>query len=484
MKHIYFLLFVFAFPTFGADFDIPSGFPKAYEEVFRLEIKSAKASIAELEKGSPFRVYLENYVEFIEVFNADQESLFQKVSGNESVRLKQIESLDGDSPYNKFLRAEILTQWAILKLKFGKESKGAYNAIQAVKLLNANQKEHPDFLPTYKSLGSLHVVIGSIPDNYKWALKLLGLKGSVSQGLSELTKASKDKIWGNEAVYSSLFLKAFTARFSESDNNILLKYVNARPDDLNAHFLASSISLRTQKAEQSSKILDKRPVSSEYLYLPIFELHEGESALAKGNAKQAVASYLDFLKNTKGQAYIKDAHLKLYFAHVLQGESAKAQVYLGKIPVVGNGLSDFDKTAEKYYAIIKKAAPAKEIISTKLATEGGYYQLALKSIGSLNSASLSNEWIAEYHFLQGVLKHKTGSSAEALEQLAKAITVSEKLQWSSTSANSALYLGYVYQSRKQTNQAKTYFEKALSYKSHEQKNTIDTKARAALTTLS
>jgi uncharacterized protein HemY len=46
--------------------------------------------------------------------------------------------------------------------------------------------------------------------------------------------------------------------------------------------------------------------------------------------------------------------------------------------------------------------------------------------------------------------------------------------------NAALQLGYIAQSEKDYANAKKFFEKAMSYKRHEYKSSIDTKAKAAL----
>jgi uncharacterized protein HemY len=46
-----------------------------------------------------------------------------------------------------------------------------------------------------------------------------------------------------------------------------------------------------------------------------------------------------------------------------------------------------------------------------------------------------------------------------------------------------LQLGYLLVEQKQVKEAKKYFEKALSYKKHEYKNSIDSKAKSALAQL-
>lgn len=86
---ILFILVILSYPAYAGDFSIPAGFPQLYNRVFSLEIAEARPGMGAL-KG-PFRVYLEN--------------------------------LDPRCPYNRFLRSEILIQWAILKLKFGQRNK-------------------------------------------------------------------------------------------------------------------------------------------------------------------------------------------------------------------------------------------------------------------------------------------------------------------------------------------------------------------------
>ncbi len=467
-------------PAFGSDFTMPPGFSELYNQVFSLEIARARSGIATLPASGPFRIYLENYVEFIEILNSSSENEFNSASSNEAVRLAAIENLSPGSPYNRFLRAEILTQWAVLKLKFGKGTKGAYSLIQAYKLISANQKEFPAFVPHYKSLGNIHVLIGSVPENYKWALKLLGVKGNIYDGFSELEKATRDEIWGNEALYCSLFLKAFTARFDERDNQALINYVNARPDDLNARFLGASISLRTQRAAQCLKILNGIPSGNKFLKCPVFHLHKGDAYLAAGNYDLAASAYQNYLRSTRGEIYVKDTHLKLYYAYRLSGNSEKSFYHFKMIPQSGNAGSDLDKNAAKVHQLISKEIPGKELLQARIALEGGHYQEASKYLKQLQPPSSGSEWLSEYHFLTGVCNHKYGQLAEAESHLMKALMISSKADWDSASANASLHLGYVYQSGKQPARARAYFEKALSCKAHELKNTVDIKARAAL----
>lgn len=60
-------------------------------------------------------------------------------------------------------------------------------------MLLDNQKKYPDFTPNKKSIGLLHTIFGAVPDKYKFGAKLLGLKGSIEQGLKELNSVIQDE---------------------------------------------------------------------------------------------------------------------------------------------------------------------------------------------------------------------------------------------------------------------------------------------------
>lgn len=484
MKLIFRLIFVFvSFQTFGTDFEASPAFQKGYNEVFRLELNSARTTIGTLKRTDPFRMYLENYVEFVELFNSDNPTAYKQQLQNEDKRLEIIEDLDENSPYNRFLQSEILLQWALLKIRNGHELKAVHNVIKAAKLLEENQKLFPKFLPNNKSLGTLHIIIGSVPDNFKWALKILGLKGNVKLGISELEKATKDPVWGNEARYCSLFIQSFLLKFDEKDNQKLLSFVETNPQNANVRFIATSISLKNNRADQADKILSRMPKGEGFLHLHILDSYRGDIALARGNYYLAKQSYSNFVKSYNGRTFLKDAFLKLFYSYYLDGEMEKSRIFLAKVNSVGHLNSELDKAALKNAESYLKAnvLPDKNLLTAKLALEGGYENLAQEKLKSINPNSLGSlKEKIEYNYLKGRVLQTTGKPDLAIGFFDNTILLNEK-EPSSFGANSALQIGYIYQGKGQNSNAKAYFIKAISYKNHEMKNTIDGKSRAALT---
>src|SRR6218665_544961 len=220
------LLLALSFQALAYEADFTPNLQKAYAEIFKLRIQTGRELLAKESPQNPFRVYVENYADMVELLNSEDEGAYGKLTGKEDERLSMIEKTDKKSPYNRFLRAELKIHWALLKIRFGHEVKAAWNIIQAYRLLEENQKLFPKFLPNLKSLGCLHILVGSIPENQKWVTGFLGLKGDIQQGLNELETASHDKIWGLESSFCQFFIKAYILPYTDDVNEALLQAVD------------------------------------------------------------------------------------------------------------------------------------------------------------------------------------------------------------------------------------------------------------------
>lgn len=467
----------------AADFDFTPNLQKAYSEIFKLRIQLGKDLLTKENANNPFKIYLENYVDVVELLNSENEITYEKILQKEDERLELIENLDRNSPYNRFLRAEIKLHWALLKIRFGHEVKAGWNVIQAYRLLEENQRLFPNFLPNQKSLGCLHVLFGSVPENQKWITKFLGLRGNIQQGMNELRQASKDKTFGLEAKFCTFFIQAYVLKFDEKQNTELLQLVDNQPDNLNIFLIATAVSLKENHTEQAIELLKKFPTDAAYIYFPIFELYKAETQLFKGNYAQASTAYLTYLKNFKGKGFIKDTYYKLFVSNWLAGDEKKGRFYLTKIPSNGNALAESDKAAQKFYENYTKnnILPNKTLLKLRLVFDGGYFEQAAKDVENLSEKNFTNaKDQAEFNYRAGRIYQKLSQYDKAISFFEQAIKLSDGQDWH-FGASSSLQLGYIFQAKTQKNKAKAYFEKAISYKRHEYKTSIDNKARAALT---
>jgi tetratricopeptide (TPR) repeat protein len=101
-------------------------------------------------------------------------------------------------------------------------------------------------------------------------------------------------------------------------------------------------------------------------------------------------------------------------------------------------------------------------------------------LDELNPSSLTDKKSrVEYCYRQARLAHKINDLDPAKTFYKRTIELNEASEWY-FAPNASLQLGYIYMEEKNKVEAKLYFEKALQYKRHEYKNSIDSKARSAL----
>ncbi|RRB02583.1 tetratricopeptide repeat protein [Larkinella rosea] len=473
----------------AADFDFTPNLQRGYADILKLKVQDGRQAIAgDVGRGNGVAVYVDNLADIVTLLVSDNPKLYGQWSEREDQRLDRLRDLDENSPWQRFTQAEVRLHWAFVKLKFGKEVSACWDIIRAYKLLEENRKKFPGFLPTYKSLGLLHVMIGAVPDNYTWVTNLLGMRGNVKQGLQEIrTVSQKDAIFQVEARLIEVLLRAYVLKFTATDSANLRKMVQDNPDNLLLYFFATSVLMKDAQSEEALRFLNDRPTGPDYVPFPILEDLKADILLQKADYPQAAAVYRMFLGQYKGVNFLKDTYYKLFLCYWLADEDAKAVPFLQQVSSVGAAVVESDKAAQKFAELYFKkgiSPKLKILMKARLATDGGFYETALQTLRSYTEASfaLTTEK-AEFNYRKGRIFQRQGEVEEALPFFERAISLSETDQLS-YGATSALQLGYIYQQKRNPAKARHYFEKALSYKKHEYKNSIDNKARAALNELS
>ena len=463
---------------------------KAYFEIQKLRLPSARALInaeRSSEQTNAFIPYLDNYADLHYLLISEDKKAYKALSQKENLRLDAIGKLPDSSPYKRFLQAEIRMHWAFAKLKFGNEISGSWEIIKAYKLLEENKKLFPDFLPTLKSLGLLHVLIGSIPENYGWVAKMLGLKGNIQNGITELRMVEKElPFFRQEAELIDLLLHAYTLQLSPAQQSRVREWPREQPDNLLLHFFATTILMKEGHSEEAAYYLAEAPAGPAYIAFPFLDYLRGEINLQKGSYQQAAEHYKVFLKNYPGFNYIKDSNLKLFMCDWLNNEDREANVSIQKVKGSGSTIIEADQLAERIAAefISGKIGPTQKILyKARYATDGGYLKTAAALMETVTEKSfISTEEKAEFNYRKGRILQKTGQPALSLPYYNRALSIA-KQEAPGFGAASALQLGYISLEKNDKPTAIVFFKKAMSFKKHEYKNSIDNKARAALTTL-
>ena len=482
-------LFVFLpFLALAQDFIWTPGLQRAFSDLQKLKVAPAQQQLTHESEENGIRIFLDDYADMLTLATSDDDQAFERLSDREGDRLDILKKLDDTSPWQRVMLAEVRLHWAFVKLKFGKEVSASWDVIRAYKLLAENQKRFPHFLPTYKSLGTLHVMIGSVPENYVWVANLLGLHGNIKQGQDELRGAQQDPTFGREARLIDFMVRAYVLKFTDADGKLVQRFISDNPDNLLLHFFGATIEQKNGHSEQALTYLMNRPAGKDYLSLPIIENILGDISLQKGEYAASITHFQQFLATYKGQNFLKDTYYKLFLCHWLSNERSTndltiSRAYLQKVISVGRTTVESDKAAQKFAETYLKRAVSpnqKVLMRARLASDGGFTDSALTYLRPYNEAKFQLiPEKAEYNYRIGRVYQRRNDSDAAIPYLNRALSLSESDQLS-FGATAALQLGYIYQQKNDRTRARLFFQKALSFKRHEYKNSVDNKARAAL----
>lgn len=478
------LLLLLTLPTCAQDFVWTPGLQRAYGDLTKGKLQPARQALAaEPNKGNGIYLYVANYADMVALLASDDDRLLAQLAPNESARLDALGKLDEASPYQRLLLAEVRLHWAFVKLKFGKDLAASWGVIKAYKLLSTNQKLFPDFLPTYKSLGTLRIMLGSVPDSYAWVARMLGLRGDVAQGLADLQRAQQDPIFRTETRLTELLIRAYVLRFSDANEASLRQFVAESPDNLLVPFFAATTEMKNARSEQALVWLTTRPTGTAYVNLPIIENLLGDIYLQKGQYSPALAHYDQFLATYRGQNFVKDSHYKRFLCYWLGGNVPHARAEIPLILSQGRSTAEADKAANKAAEHYQKTFPGtgqRWLMQARMSSDGGYLDEALAVLKPYAESSFATiPERAEYHYRMGRIRQKMNDLTAAIASFDRSVILSEPGQLS-FGATSSLQLGYIYQQQRNPTKARQAFEKALSYKHHEYKNSVDNKAKAAL----
>ncbi|WP_299821917.1 tetratricopeptide repeat protein [uncultured Pontibacter sp.] len=458
---------------------------RAHQEYLKLRIAAGQQLTKQDLKQNAVNaaaLLVANYGDFLTLCVQQDATAYEALLQNQENRLSQIEALKENSAWKRYAQAEVRMQIGVSKILFGNKLSAAWDIRQAYLQYTSLAKQHPDFIPNKKTLGVLQVLIGSVPDNYRWFLNIIGMKGSINSGLANLrSAATKENPFQDEAkVIYALTLQVVDQQNEKQALRILENAVSQHPDNLLYRFAVVHALKKAKQSEQALKYYRSRPISSQYLLFPYLQHMAADLYLYRGDFDESVAQNTAFLKQHKGKHYVKAAHFKLHLAYYLSNHHPQALWHYNKVSEVGSQEIEEDKYAAKY--VLKQEKAHKPLLLARLKSDGGYYREALAAIKTLDTTQVSLPVKAEYTYRSARIYHGLQDATQAIKLYKNTIAVCAGTDLY-FAPHAALQLGYLYKEQQQEALAKVYFNKAISYKDYEYKNSIDAKAKLALATL-
>jgi tetratricopeptide (TPR) repeat protein len=484
----YFWIFTCLFPVSLEGIPYFEFSPQAkatYDAIFSLKFRKADQLLYQLKTAEPDnQIYhlLENYKDCLTIFIGENESTFDKLKKNKQYRLKEIRKGDMQSPYYLFVQADIHLQWAIARAKFEEYFQAAIEIKRAYHLLIKNQELFPDFMPNKKNLGIMHALIGTVPNQYQWGIKLLGMNGTINQGKQEIQEVLKyarkrDFIFHQETqvIYAYLLLN-LENNDKEAWEIIQSTHIDHRNNPL-ACFVKANIAMKTGRNDLAIQYLKESPSGPDYFPFPYLDFMLGTAKLNRMD--QDADQFLKaFITHTRGKHYIKEAYQKLGWFEIVNDRTEHFNKYQEACKRFGAAVIEEDKTALR--SARSGSIPNPSLLSARLFFDGGYYEKALALLLKFTpDAFIESTYQLEYHYRLGRVYHALGQHNEAITEYESTVKAG-KFESTYYACNAALMMGKIFEKENNLEKAKQWYQTTLDIKPDEYRSSLHQQAKAGL----
>lgn len=456
----------------------------AYAQVLKLRLDSARVLLAPELRGArpdPRAVLVQDCADFADLVLRQDPARYSALLSAMDDHMEAVEKSGKrqPGPWPTYAAAEIQLHRAIAQVCFEDELSGAWALRQAMLRLQAGAERYPDFLPMRKSLGLCQFLVGVVPDSYQWFLRVLGLHGSPTVGLANLSRAADaDNPFRTEArIFRALIREGYYHQDADV-GNFTAELIRREPENLLFSYLRLAVLKRQKQPDAALRVFRGRPTGRGYV--PLLYLHHmaADLLLYRGEYVASAQQNEFFLRRYPGRHYRKDACFKLYLAAWLRHDAPTAARWLGEINRQGADQIEEDRAAQRFYD--ERPALNERLYRARLAADGGYWKIAQRLLNGFTLDPQTPRVLrAEWCYRQARVYHgqQRLDSARFFYQRTIAVAEDEPHYFA---PNSALQLGYLARAAGDGKAARTYFEKALAYPRHEYKRSIDSQAKAAL----
>ena len=485
-KTLFVFLLLFGVSAVNAQvFDWNANCVKAYHDAISLKLSKAHAALSLEKQRNPANLvpdFIENYIDFFILFlNEDPKERSARIS-NWQKRLTLMDQSPDTSPFKLFSKAVINLQWAVVEIKFGNRWAAGWAFKDAFKLARQNQEKFPSFTPNLMITGPMQMAAGTIPKNYRWLSNIMGIKGTMEQGVTYLNQFinSRDP-WTMLFMEEGIFYQCYMQFYLLNQPDEALRFItNKQLDVINNHlftYMAANLYLNNKQSSQCKTIVLGRNTSSEYLSTGIWDFELGFAKLY--HLEPDANTYFErFLANFKGNFYVKDAWLKLSMHYLLQNNMAQYNRCISNVISKGSTTNDADKRALREAK--SRKIPNLLLLKARLLNDGGYNREALNVLAGKSSNDFKpEEEKLEFMYRVGRIYDDLDRFEEALKAYQSAINLG-KQRTEYYAARAALQMGMIYEKQGNLTKAVVYYQQCLDMEDHDFKDSLDQKAKAGL----
>lgn len=488
MKYLIILLvslFSFLSDTIGQrEYDFSLACQQAYKDILHLKIQSGREQIARIKKQEPNNLIpylLESYANFFELFFNENPTQYAAQLKKWDQLISLAKNGNTSSAFYHYAISMMYLHKAIIEIKFGDTWSAGWNFRRAYGYIRDNKSLHPGFTPNLLLHGSLETVAGTIPSGYRFFANLLGMKGSIQNGMKSIQQfLQTDNAYGKLMKEEAQFMYCYLSFYFENKKTEVIQYIQQQKlDVVNNHLFCFMLANLYQNSQQSSKVrttIQKRNPSNAYLNTPVWSLLEGYAALNELDLDDAIASLTDFQNRFQGNTYLKESYWKLSWAYYLKKNLPAAEQARKMALQKGKTFTDADKKALKDAE--SGVWPNPILLQARVLNDGGFHQRALEKLQQMPRQS-SPAWELEYQYRLGRIWDDMGKDSMALVHYNQTIQLG-RYRKEYFAARAALQIGQLYEQKGQFKKALTYYELCLDMDHTEYKNSLDQRAKSGI----
>lgn len=459
---------------------------QAYKEIGQLKIANGQALIDKAKLQNPnnlIPIYLESYIDVLELIFNENELVYKKRKQKISERISLLKKGSETSPFYKYCLSNIYLHKSIIGLRYGDNLSASLDAKKAYSLVKENRKQFSTFMPNDMLYGSMQAIAGTIPNGYKWLANILGMKGSIADGMKTLYNFvnSNDpwaKLFSNEGELMYCYLNYYILN---NKDETIQRLQSPKFDLVNNHlfaYIASNLSINNKQTLLGKNIILNKNKSAQYLSTPVWDFQMGYACMHKLELAEAIASFEKFLANSKGNFYIKDTYQKLSWIYYLQNNLTAAQKARENVLLKGSTDAEADKQAlkeaknNKWFNIL--------LLKSRLLNDGGFNEDALKLLAGKTIESFVNmEEKLEFVYRLGRINDDINKTEDAIKFYNQAIEIGkERTEY--FAARAALQIAMIYEKKGNKNEAIKYYNICLDMDNHDYKNSLDQRAKSGI----
>ncbi len=430
-------------------------------------------------------VYLfDNYALITKLLIEDRETSFYEVKRKKQEFLKIIRKADKNSPYFKYVRAEILLQWALLNYKYGHRLEAFTDVWTAYDLLEDNIRKFPNFILNYRSFGLLRAFLGTLPisDSMKWLLKRTsGMSGSIDEGLAAIQKVliysenNPGFIFEDECRSLMAYLTLHLKNQPEKGWDIIQDVKTTHKSSPMVAFAKANLALKTGRLITCIDIVDGiRPDKVSILPFNLFLKARAEMYLQLSECRSTFSA---FLKAHEGETYRYATYQKIAWSYLIEGDKRSYEWWISQCrPNIELRIGE-DKDAHEEAK--KSALPNSFLLKARLYFDSQQFVKGLALLKYHPELADNSETSLEYYYRSGRIFQGLQQYNEAEVELKRAYELGVA-KHDLYACNAALQLGLIFENTNEKASARYWFNRCLEVNPSAYRKSLHHKAKAGL----